>query len=70
MGKLQPSYKTESDFRKTNAKALKAINKDFILMCKELELFGGEIVGIDGSFFNGNASKGGIYTQKKLDKQH
>lgn len=69
MGKLQPSYKTVSDFRKSNAKALRAVNKDFILMCKELELFGGEVIGIDGSFFNGNASKGSIHTQKKLDKQ-
>ena len=69
MGKQQPSYKTVSDFRKSNAKALRAVNKDFILMCKELELFGGEVIGIDGSFFNGNASKGSIHTQKKLDKQ-
>ena len=69
LGKLQPSYKTLSDFRKNNAKALKAANKDFVLLCKELELFGGEVIGIDGSFFNGNASKGSIYTQEKLDKQ-
>lgn len=69
MGKLQPTYKTIADFRKNNARALKATNKDFILMCKELDLFGGEVVGIDGSFFNGNASKASIYTQEKLDKQ-
>jgi transposase len=69
MGKLQPSYKTIADFRKNNGKALKAANKDFIELCQALNLFGGEVVGIDGSFFNGNASNASIYTQEKLDKQ-
>lgn len=69
MGKLRPSYKTIADFRKLNGKALKAVNQDFVLLCKELGLFGGEVVGIDGSFFQGNASKASIYTQKKLENQ-
>jgi len=69
MGNLQPSYKTIADFRKNNAAALKSANKDFLMICKVLDLFGAEVVGIDGSFFNGNASKGSIYTQKKLAKQ-
>lgn len=69
MGKLQPTYKTIANFRKNNAQALQAVNRDFILLCKELNLFGAEIVGIDGSFFNGNASKASIYTKEKLNKQ-
>ena len=69
MGKLQPSYKTICNFRKNNAEALKLVNRDFIVLCKELELLGGEIVGIDGSFFSGNASKASIYTEAKLNAQ-
>ena len=38
-------------------------------MCKELALFGGEEVAVDGSFFKANASKDGIYTEEKLKKQ-
>lgn len=66
---LRPSYKTIADFRKVNRKALKSVNRDFVLLCKELDLYGGELVGIDGAFFNGNASRGSVYTASKLKKQ-
>ena len=66
---LCPSYKTIADFRKNNSKALTATNRDFVLLCKELQLFGAETLGIDGSFFKADASKDSIYTADKLDKQ-
>ena len=69
LGGLTPNYKTIANFRKDNAKALKGVNKDFIALCKEFNLFGGTKVGIDGSFFHGNASKASIHTKEKLDKQ-
>ncbi len=59
---LRPSYKTIADFRKDNLKALKQVNQDFVQLCKELDLFGAELVGIDGSFFRGNVAKSHIYT--------
>ena len=63
---LKPSYKTIADFRKDNAGAIKEVNKDFLALCKELGLFGGQLVGIDGSFFRGNAGKRSIYTRNLL----
>ncbi|HEY8036093.1 MAG TPA: IS1182 family transposase [Methylobacter sp.] len=66
---LRPTYKTIADFRKANGVALKATNRDFLLLCKELALFGGEQVAVDGSFFKADASKTGIYTEDKLNKQ-
>lgn len=65
---LRPSYKTIADFRKDNLKALKQVNQDFIQMCKELNLFGAELVGIDGSFFRGNVAKSSIYTAERLQR--
>jgi transposase len=65
---LQPSYKTIADFRKNNLTALKAVNKDFVLLCQELNLFGGELVALDGSHFRGNVGKKSIYTEKRLKK--
>lgn len=65
---LRPSYKTIANFRKDNSKALKAVNRDFLLLCKELDLFGGEEVAVDGSFFKADASKTGIYTEDSLNK--
>jgi hypothetical protein len=57
---LRPGYHTIADFRGDNAEALKAVHRDFIALCRELELIGGSRIGIDGSFFNGNASAAGV----------
>ena len=66
---LHPSYKTIADFRKNNLSAIKAVNKDFVLLCKELDLYGGELVGVDGTFLKGNAAKESIYTANRLKNQ-
>jgi transposase len=47
-GHLRPGYKTIADFRKDNSPALKAVNKDFVLLCKQMGLLGGEGVAVDG----------------------
>jgi transposase len=65
---LKPSYKTIADFRKDNLKALKQVNQDFVQVCKELDLFGAELVGIDGSFFRGNVSREHIFTAEQLKR--
>jgi transposase len=65
---LQPGYKTIANFRKDNLAAIKATNKDFVELCQELELYGKELVAIDGAFFRGNVGKKSIYTQKRLQK--
>jgi transposase len=63
---LEPSYRTIAKFRQNNWAALKALCRDFVLMMRELGLVGGECVAIDGAFFDGNASKASITTEKKL----
>lgn len=68
MEDLKPSYKTIADFRKNNPEALKRVSRDFVLLCKELGLLGADLVAIDGSFFQGNASKKSIVTKTKLEK--
>jgi transposase len=65
---LHPCYKTIADFRKENPQALKAVYRDFLLVCRELQLFGGELVGIDSMFLEGDASRASIYTKKRLEK--
>ena len=49
LGKLAPYFKTIADFRKDNLKALKAVGRQFIGLCRKLELFGGQLLAIDGS---------------------
>jgi len=49
LGKLAPDFKTIADFRKDNLKPLKAVGRQFIGLCRKLELFGGQLLAIDGS---------------------
>jgi transposase len=69
LGGLSPGYRTIAKFRRENAAALKAVNRDFVLIARELGLLGGTLVAIDGAFFDGNASKASITTRTKLTKQ-
>ena len=45
---MPPDFKTIADFRKDKAKAFEAVFRQFHLLCRELGLFGGELVAIDG----------------------
>ncbi|HEY6255383.1 MAG TPA: IS1182 family transposase [Xanthobacteraceae bacterium] len=63
---LKPCFRTIATFRKDNWAALKAANREFVLMMRELNLVGGEVVAIDGAFFDGDASRGSIKTQRRL----
>jgi transposase len=63
---LQPGYRTIANFRKDNRKALKKLNKEFVLVMQALNLVGGTLVAIDGAFFDGNASKASITPHHRL----
>ena len=66
---LKPGYRTIANFRKENWQALKAVNRSFVLLIRQLGLVGGSVVAIDGSFFHGDASKASIFTRKRLAEQ-
>ncbi len=43
--------KTIADFRKDNIDCIKPVFKEFIYLCRSLDLFGAELVAVDGSKF-------------------
>ena len=49
--KLTPDFKTIADFRKDNLEPLKQVCRCFTLLCKQLDLFGGILIAIDGCKF-------------------
>jgi transposase len=67
--KLRPGYRTIASFRAENPEALKAANRSFVLLLRELDLVGGTLVAVDGALFHGNAAKDSIFTRGKLAKQ-
>ena len=66
LGKLAPDFKTIADFRKDNLKPLKAVARQFTLLCRKLELFGGELLAIDGSKFTAVNARDQNFNADKL----
>jgi len=67
--KLSPDHKTIARFRQENGKALKAVFRDFVKLCMKLNLYGKELVAIDGSKFKAVNSKERNFTEKKLQER-
>ena len=66
MKKLAPDFKTIADFRKDNMDCIKPVFKEFVYLCKSLDLFGAELVAIDGSKFKAVNSRRGTSTRRRL----
>lgn len=66
LGKLAPDHKTIANFRKDNPKALAGVTRQFTLLCQKLELFGGQLAGIDGTKLCAVNSKDANFNDKKL----
>lgn len=67
--KLKPDFKTIADFRKDNKKALRAVYRDFTRLCDGWELFGKEMVAVDGTKFRVSNSKKNNFSEKKLKRK-
>ncbi len=68
LGKLRPDFKTIADFRRDNREAIKGVCREFTLVCKKLELFGGELVAIDGSKFKAVNNRRRNFSEARLTK--
>jgi transposase len=68
LGKLTPDFKTIADFRKDNLQPLKAVARQFTLLCRKLELFGGELLAVDGSKFAAVNARDQNFNALKLEE--
>ena len=67
--KLTPDHKTIADFRAAQPESIKAVCREFTQLCKELDLFGGELVAIEGSKFQAVNSRQRNFTPARLKKR-
>lgn len=65
--KLQPDFRTISDFRKDNVVAIKKVFKQFNRFCLNMKLFSKSYISIDGSKFKAVNAKDQNFTLSKLD---
>ena len=69
MGKLQPDFRTISDFRKENAKSLKLVFKEFVRLCDKLKLYNKELLAIDGTKIRAQNSSDKCFNADILHKK-
>jgi len=68
-GRLMPAFKTIADFRRDNREAIGTVCLKFIELCRELQLFSGVLVAIDGSKFKAVNSRDNNYTTKSVTRR-
>ena len=66
LGRLAPDFKTIADFRKDNTQAIKRVCREFVLICRKLNLFTESLVAIDGSKFKAVNNRNRNFTQAKI----
>jgi len=65
---LKPCYKTIANFRKDNAKGFRKLFVAFRDFCRDIDLYGKEVIAIDGSKFRGQNSMKNNYNIRKINK--
>jgi transposase len=66
---LKPDFKTIANFRHQNGAALRKVCRQFIEMCRQLDLFAHALVAIDGSKFKAVNSRDRNFTEAKLKRR-
>lgn len=67
--RLTPDFKTIADFRKDNGDAIRRVCREFIVLCRRLELFSQAIVAIDGSKFKAVNNRNRNFTATKMKRR-
>jgi len=67
--RLAPDHKTIADFRKDNGQAIRKVCREFILLCRRLELFSQSVVAIDGSKFKAVNNRDKNFTPEKMKRR-
>src|SRR3712207_2271139 len=68
-GRLAPDFKTIADFRRDNGPAIKATCRQFVLLCRKLDLFSDSLVAIDGSKFKAVNARDKTYSQSVIQRR-
>ena len=60
---LKPDFKTIADFRRDNRNAFRPVFRQFVLLCKQLDLFGRELLAVEESI-----RISGVFTSRQLER--
>ena len=63
---LKPDFKTIADFRRDNRGAFKSVFRQFVLLCRRLDLYGRELLAVDGTRIKAVNNKDRNFTRASL----
>jgi len=67
--RLAPDFKTIADFRKDNGIAIRLVCREFVMLCRKLNLFTQAFVAIDGSKFKAVNNRDRNFTKAKMKRR-
>jgi transposase len=65
---LRPDFKTIADFRRDNRQAFRQVFREFVLLCRQLDLFGRELIAVDGTRLKAVNNKDRNFTRASLTR--
>ena len=65
---LKPEFKTIADFRRDNRAAFRQVFREFVILCRQLDLFGRALVAVDGTRIKAVNKKERNFTRAALAK--
>ena len=63
---LKPDFKTIADFRRDNRTAFRQVFREFVVLCRQLDLFGREMLAVDGTRIKAVNNKNRNFTRSSL----
>ena len=66
LGGLKPDFKTIADFRRDNRVAFRGAFRQFVLLCRRLDLYGRELLAVDGARIKAVNNKDRNFTRSSL----
>ncbi len=67
--RLMPDFKTIADFRKDNGEAIRRVCREFVVLCRKLDLFAEALVAIDGAKFKAVNTRDKNFTRAKMKRR-
>ena len=68
-GRLVPDHKTIANFRKDNGPAIRKVCREFVQLCRQMNLFAEAVVAIDGSKFKAVNTRDKNFTRAKMKRR-
>lgn len=67
-GRLAPDFKTIADFRRDNGEAIRLVCREFVILCRKLNLLG-DTLAVDGSKFKAVNNRDKNFTRAKMKRR-